>query len=179
MKYFRGCIVAAILLGSTGTIVADDYALTERYFLHYDMKAAQKQQNLVVQMQELFNSPSIDSSDLNHLEMQFSRQLAGLIDGDDALRLKGTKLSAIRNELEQVKAVWKETKTAMKQALESSEYRKEAQQYLSRLLQSVGNAVMAYDKSYQRYKQRSQLLAIVNSYANHENSDRLAFNSIK
>ena len=104
MKHFRGCIVAAILLGSTGTIVADDYALTERYFLRYDMKAAQKQQSLVIQMQELFSSPSVKSFDLNHLEIQFSRQLAGLIDGDDTLRLKGTKLSAIGNELEQLKA---------------------------------------------------------------------------
>ena len=55
-------------------------------------------------MQELFNSPSIDNSDLNHLEIQFSRQLTGLINDDDALCLKGTKLSAIGNELEQLKA---------------------------------------------------------------------------
>ena len=179
MKHFKGYIVAAILLGSTGTIVADDYALTERYSLRYDMKVAQKQQSLVVQMQELFNSQLVESSDLNHLEMQFNRQLSGLIDGDDTLRLKGTKLSAIRNELEQVKAVWKETKAAMKQALESSEYRKQAQQYLNLLLQSVGSAVMAYDKSYQRYKQRSQLSAIVNNHASHEKSDYLALNSIQ
>ena len=104
MKHFKGYIVAAILLGSTGTIVADDYALTERYSLRYDMKVAQKQQSLVVQMQELFNSPSVESFDLNHLEMEFSKQLEGLIDGDDTLRLKGTKLSAIGNELEQLKA---------------------------------------------------------------------------
>jgi len=179
MRHFKGYIIAAILLGSTGTIMADDYALTERYFLHYDMKAAQKQQSLVVQMQELFNSPSIDNSDLNRLEMKFSRQLTGLIDGDDTLRLKGTKLSAIRNELEQVKDVWKETQVVIKKALKSSEYREEAQQYLNRLLQCVSSAVIAYDKSYQRYKQRSQLSAIVNSHINHGKSDRLAFNSIK
>ena len=179
MRRLKRYIIVAILLGTTGTILADDYALTERYFLRYDMEVAQKQQSLVAQMQELFNSPSIDSSDLNQLEMQFSRQLTGLIDGDDTLRLKGTKLSAIHNELQQVKAVWKETQAAMKKALKSSKYRKEAQQYFSRLLQCVNSAVMAYDKSYQRYKQRSQLSAIVNSYVNHKKSDRLALNTIK
>ncbi|HHH19596.1 MAG TPA: hypothetical protein ENK86_03670 [Campylobacterales bacterium] len=178
MKQLKVCLLAAMVASSTVSVMAEDYALTQRYSLIYDMKVAQKQQSLVIQMQELLNQRYFDVEALNRLQTQFDRQLHGLMEGDDSLRLNGTQISLLRTKLKEIRTVWEESQQTMQQASESRDQNYEAQQALNRLLSSVNRAVMAYDKSYQRYKQRSRLSAIVNRYQNHGKTDRLAFNTI-
>ena len=174
-------LATLVLALSTTSISASssDYALTTKYKLLNDMKLAQKQQALIVSMNQSLDSKVIDIKSLKHSKEKFTQVLLGLTSGNSNFKLKGTGIPMIKSKLSEVQTLWK-IERQMLSSIESSKADKQkAIAGLNTLMIKMSEAVAMYNKSYKRYKQSSMLSSIVNRHLGENNKAALALNNIK
>jgi S-methylmethionine-dependent homocysteine/selenocysteine methylase len=175
MKTLTKVATLALILGTNTLLAYDDYALTDNYKLLNDMKLAQKQQEVIVNINNQLNKNIIDIKSLKNAQERFNKVLIGLSNGDQSLNLKGTNIHEIKVKLSEVQKIWKIEKTMLNSITE--ENKEKAISKLNIIMLKMSEAIALYNKSYERFKQKSKISSIVNK---HINSNRIfAFNTIQ
>ncbi len=95
----------------------------------------------------------------------FSKILNGLQRGDKNLKLVGTKISNIVNQLKVVDKSWKDMKSILNSALKGKNTQK-AIEILDNLLVEMDSVVTLYTKSINRAKQRLKFASILDNFIN-------------
>ena len=180
MKKITKLATLALVLG-TSTLFASssDYALTTKYKLLNDMKLAQRQQALIVSMNQSLDSKVVDMKTLKHSKGQFSKVLLGLTSGNRDYKLKGTSIPMIKEKLSEVEKLWKSELRILSSIESHTGDKQRAIAGLNRLMIKMSEAVAMYNKSYNRYKQNSMLSSIVNRHLGENNKPALALNNIR
>ncbi|SFV50258.1 Nitric oxide-responding transcriptional regulator Dnr (Crp/Fnr family) [hydrothermal vent metagenome] len=177
MKTLTKITTITLLLG-TSTLFAshlNDYAITNNYKLLNDMNFAKKQQTLILDMNRALET--------NHVDMdaykQFTKVLLGLVKGDESLNLKGTNIPKIKTKLNEIQELWKIELSTLSSA-KSNKDTKKAMEILNSVLTKMNEAVSLYNKSYNRFKQKSKLSSIVGQHMiASEQKQMFAFNFTK
>ena len=172
MTILKRIVSIALLISTTATtilVASEDYALTEDYVLLNDMKLAKEQQTLIVSLSSLLEEDSIENSKIVASQKRFEKVLHGLTSGDKEMNLNGTTIPQIKIELSQLQSIWNESKILVTQAIIDKKKREEAIDSLNGLLIKMGQTVTLYNKSYNRYRQRSRLSFMVNRHMNSYN----------
>ena len=178
MKKITKLAILALILGTSSLEASSsDYALTTKYKLLNDMKLAQKQQSLIVSMNQSLDSKVIDIKSLKDSKAQFSQVLLGLTSGNHTYKLKGTGIPMIKTKLSEVQTLWKNELKVLSSIESGNADKEKAIAGLNRLMIKMSEAVAMYNKSYKRYKQRSMLSSIVNRHLGEKPA--LALNNIK
>ena len=180
MKKITKLVTLALVLG-TSTLFASssDYALTTKYKLLNDMKLAQKQQALIVRMNQSLDSKVIDIKLLKKSKEQFSQVLLGLTSGNSTYKLKGTSIPMIKTKLSEVQNLWKNELKILSSIESGKADKQKAIAGLNTLMIKMSEAVAMYNKSYKRYKQSSMLSSIVNRHLGEGGKPALALNNIR
>ncbi|MCK5854114.1 MAG: hypothetical protein KAG56_02745 [Sulfurovaceae bacterium] len=180
MKKITKLITLALVLG-TSTLFASssDYALTTKYKLLNDMKLAQKQQALIVKMNQSLDSKVVDIKTLKRSKEQFSQVLSGLTKGNRDYKLKGTGIPMIKSKLSEVQTLWKKELKVLASVTSDNADKERAIAGLNTLMIKMSEAVAMYNKSYKRYKQNSMLSSIVNRHLGENTKPALALNNIR
>ncbi|MCH9740695.1 MAG: hypothetical protein K0U38_07655 [Epsilonproteobacteria bacterium] len=169
-----------VLLMLTTVQASEDYAFTEEYRLLNDMKLAKKQSSLIVEMRQSLSADTIDREGFQSTQSKFNSVILGLTNGDDSMNLNGTTIPSIRVKLDDVNGVWRESQKTINMALSNGMYRESAIQQLEILANKMSQSISEYNKSYERYKQRSKLSSIVDTHMGSSIEPTLfAFNTIK
>ena len=175
MKTLTKVATLALILGTNTLLAYDDYALTDNYKLLNDMKLAQKQQEVIVNINNQLNKNIIDIKSLKNAQERFNKVLIGLSNGDQSLNLKGTNIDEIKVKLSEVQKIWKIEKTMLNSITE--ENKEKAISKLNIIMLKMSEAIALYNKSYERFKQKSKISSIVNR---HLHSNQIfAFNTIQ
>jgi hypothetical protein len=178
MKEITKLATVALVLG-TSTLLASsaDYALTTKYKLLNDMKLAQKQQALIVSMNQSLDLKVIDMKTLKKSKEQFSKVLLGLTTGNRDYKLKGTSIPKIKSKLSEVQTLWSREIKVLSHVESNKVDKQKAIAGLNMLMIKMSEAVSMYNKSYKRYKQNSMLSSIVNRHLG--TKPALALNNIR
>jgi len=177
MKTVIKVATLALVLGTSTLLASDDYALTDNYKLLNDMKLAQKQQEVIVNINKQLSSNSIDIKLLKKSRDRFEKILLGLLNGDKFLNLKGTNIYQIRTKLSEVQKLWKNEDTMLNNI--SKDNREKVIAKLNIIMLKMSEAIALYNKSYDRFKQKSKLSSIVHRHINSYQNQIFAFNAIQ
>jgi len=174
-------IATLTLIVGANTLFAssNDYALTNNYKLLNDMKLAQKQQEIIINMSNQLNKDIIDSNSLKNAENRFSKILIGLSNGDISLNLKGTNIPQIKEKLSEVQKLWQKEKTMLNGEIKDSDKKEKAIANLNNIMLKMSEAIALYNKSYERFKQKSKLSSLVNHHMNSRKNQTFAFNTVQ
>ncbi len=182
MKTIKSIVAFALLLTSTTTAFANDYALMDSYPLLNDMNMAKHEQVLVDDMHLAIKNYKNNSKDtLSNLKSEFNSIILGLSDGDKKLNLKGTKVAVIKNKIKAIQLEWSEDKHLLDSAVNNEMYQDEAFKALTKLSNALKGLNKLYSHSYARYKQNSIMKSLVSSYmkAQAKTETRYALNNVK
>ena len=174
MKNIKLFVAMALLLTSTITAFANDYALIDTYPLLNEMKTAKNQQAVLDNIHTTILEHKYDSQDqLTHLKSQFNTVLSSLS--------KGTKVTIIKNKIEELKLQWQQDNHFLDSAINSEMYKKEAFKTLRQLSKTLASLNNLYTQSYARYKQNSVMKSLVSSYMRTQevSEPRYALNTVK
>ena len=167
-------VTITLLVTSTITAFANDYALIDTYPLLDEMKTAKKQQVVLDNIKTTIVEHKYNSQDqLTNLKSQFNSVLSSLS--------KGTKVNIIKNKIEELRLQWKQDNHSLDAAINSKMYKEEAFKTLNQLSKTLASVNSLYAQSYARYKQNSVMKSLVNSYMKREkiSKTRYAFNTVK
>jgi len=139
MKTFTKYLTLTALLTTSILASSDNYVLLN------DMKLIKEESKIVEKM-----ATNVKEQD----KKEFSNILNGLIDGDDTLNIRGTKISAIRVKLIEIKELWNNKR----ETLDSSS--------LIKIENKVKEAIRLYAQSYDKYIQKQKLATIVTQHMN-------------
>ncbi len=173
--------MAILVLGLGGLSLhgaSADYALTTKYKLLNDMKLAQKQQALIVSMNQSLDSKVIDIKSLKSSKKKFTQVILGLTSGNRNYHLKGTRIPMIKTKLAEVQTLWKNELKVLSGVEAGKADKERAIAGLNELMIKMSEAVSMYNKSYKRYKQNSMLSSIVNRHLGENTKPALALNSL-
>ena len=174
MKNIKLFVAMILLLTSTFTAFANDYALIDTYPLLDEMKSAKKQQTLLNNIKKTIVEHKYNSEEqLTHLKSQFNSVISSLS--------KGTKVTIIKNKIEELRFQWKQDNHALDAAINNKMYEKEAFKALKELSKTVASLNNLYAQSYARYKQNSIMKSLVSSYMKTQETSepRYALNIVK
>ena len=174
MKKIKLFVAMILLLTSTITAFANDYALIDTYPLLDEMKSAKKQQTLLDNIHTTIVEQKYDSQEqLTHLKSQFATTLNSIY--------KGTKVTVIKNKIEELKLYWEQDNHLLDSAISSKMYKKEALKSLRKLSKTLASINKLYAQSYARYKQNSVMKSLVSSYMKTQKASepKYALNTVK
>ena len=177
MKTLTKVVTLALVLGTSTLLAYDDYALTDNYKLLNDMKLAQKQQEVIVNINKQLSSKNMDIKLLQKSKDKFEKVLLGLLNGDKSLTLKGTNIHEIQVKLSEVQKLWKTENSILNNITEDN--KEKAISKLNIIMLKMSEAIVLYNKSYDRFKQKSKLSSIVNRHINSHQNQIFAFNTVK
>jgi len=177
MKFLKKLVATVLLISTTVAVASEDYALTEEYKLLTDMKMAKDQQASIVDMGKCLESKNLDLQKVKLSMQQFDKVLHGLIEGDNTLKLNGTKIPHIRQQLDELLVAWNKSKSLLNGDLNKASRKQKAINSLNTVLLKMTQTVAFYNQSYSRYKQRSRLSSMVNRHMRTSNQT-FAFNTI-
>jgi len=100
----------------------------------------------------------------------FTKTLKGLLEGDKELKLKGTKLSLIRKQLEVVNKLWNSEQKRLKDALVGKNT-KSAILALDNISVEMDKSFKLYTESFNRQKQRNEFASLIKIYTSLEKMD--------
>ena len=135
----------------TAIFTSSIFASSGNYLLLNDMKLIKEESKIVKKM-----STEVTDKDVK----EFSKILDGLINGDDSLNLRGTKISAIRVKLIDIREFW----NSKKGSLDSSS--------LIKIDIEINKVIKLYAKSYNKYLQKQKLATIITQHMNQSKPDR-------
>ena len=173
MKNIKLLVAMVLLITSTFTAFANDYALLDTYPLLDEMKSAKKQQTLLNNIKSTIVEHKYNRQDqLTHLKAQFSTALTSLS--------KSTKVTIIKDKIEELKLQWKQDNHALDAAINNKMYEEEAFKTIKELSKTVNELNTLYTQSYARYKQNSIMKSLVSSYmkAQEVSEPRYALNTV-
>ena len=172
MKKIKLLVAITLLLTSTFKSFANDYAILNTYPLLDEMKSAKKQQNILDKIHTTIIEQKYDSQkQLANLKKQFIANLEFIS--------KGTKVTAIKNKIEELKLQWKQNNYLLDSAINNKMYKKEAFDYLTQLSRTLTLINQLYTQSYSRYKRNSIMKSLVNSYIQEFSKTKYALNTVK
>ena len=177
MKRITKVATLALILGTSTLLAYDDYALIDNYKLLNDMKLAQKQQEIIVNINKQISSNDIDIKSLQKSKKRFEKVLLGLLNGDKSLNIKGTNITKIRTKLNEVQKLWEDENSMLNSISENN--REKVLAKLNIVMLKMSEAIALYNKSYERFKQKSKISSIVYRHINNKYNQLLAFNTIK
>ncbi len=177
MKRITKIATLTLVLGTTTLFAySDDYALTDNYKLLNDMKLAQKQQEIIVNIGQKLREDNIDIKSLKASRNRFNTVLIGLINGNKSLNIKGTKLPKFRKKLSELKVLWKKESSLLDNGIKNIDAKDSAIAGLNHIMLKTSEIVELYNKSYSRFKQKSKISSIVNRHLNNKKNSLIAFN---
>lgn len=182
MKTIKKLVATALLLTSTITAFANDYALLNTYPLLNDMKVAQQQQALLNNMRTAISDKKNNNKKvLSSLKSQFSITISGLSDGNHVLNLKGTKIVTIKNKIEAIKLLWSQESHMLDSAINNKMYKNEAFQTIDKLSNNLKVLNKLYTQSHARYKQNSIMKSLVTNYMKSQTpaEPKYAYNTVR
>ncbi len=135
----------------TAILTSSIFAYSDNYLLLNDMELIKEESTIVKKM-----ATEVKEKDVE----EFSKILSGLIDGDETLNLRGTKISAIRIKLIEIKDLLDKKR----HTLDSSS--------LKTIDTKVNQAIKLYTKSYNKYLQKQKLATLVVQHMNQIESNR-------
>lgn len=174
MRKIKLFVAMILLLTSTITAFADDYALLDTYPLLDEMKSAKKQQTTLEKIRTTIVEHRYDSQEqLTHLKSQFSAALNALS--------KGTEVVVIKNKIEELKLQWEQDNHFLDSAINSEMYKREAFKTIRQLSKTLTEVNSLYAQSYARYKKNSIMKSLVSSYMKTQelSEPRYALNTVK
>ena len=177
MKKIAKVATLALVLGTSTLLAYDDYALIDNYKLLNDMKLAQKQQEIIVNINKQISSNDIDIKSLQKSKKRFEKVLLGLLNGDKSLNIKGTNITKIRTKLNEVQKLWEDENSMLNSISENN--REKVLAKLNIVMLKMSEAIALYNKSYERFKQKSKISSIVYRHTNSKENQLLALNIIK
>jgi len=177
MKTITKRVTFALVMGTSMLLASDDYTLTDNYKLLNDMKLAQKQQKIIVNINKYISNNSIDTKSIQKSKDRFEKVLLGLLNGDKSLNIKGTNIDKIRTKLNEVQELW-EKENSMLNSL-SEDNREKIIAKLNTIMLKMSEAVELYNKSYNRFKEKSKISEIVYRHISNNKNQLLAFNTIQ
>jgi len=175
-------IVTLILLISSATLSANDYALLNTYPLLNDMKMAQKEQVLLDTMRSTITDHKNNNKlELTQLKNKFTTIITGLSNGNETLKLKGTKVAILKNKIEAIQLQWSHEHSMLDSALNNKMYEEEALETINKLSSTLNSLNELYAQSYARYKRNSVMKSLVSSYmkAQEDGQERYALNIVQ
>jgi len=144
---------------------------TKKLKLANDINLAGKERMLTQRMAKdlLAISNNLDKEahikDFKKSQKLFDRTLNGLLHGDKELKLRGTNLPRIVNQLKVVQNKWNSMQPTLTNALKGKETNS-AIEKLDNLLVEMNKAVTYYTQSVNRQKQRLKLASILGNFMN-------------
>jgi len=177
MKKITKVATLALILGTSTLLAYDDYALIDNYKLLNDMKLAQKQQEVIVDINKQLSRDTIDTKSLKNAQERFNKVIIGLLNGDKSLNLKGTNIDRIRTKLSEVQRLWEKENSILNSI--SKDNKEKAISKLNIVMLKMSEAIALYNKSYERFKQKSKISSIVYRHINSKQNQLLAFNTMK
>ncbi len=172
MKKIKLLVAITLLLTSTFKSFANDYAILNTYPLLDEMKSAKKQQNILDKIHTTIIEQKYDSQEqLANLKKQFIANLEFIS--------KGTKVTTIKNKIEELKLQWKQNNYLLDSAINNKMYKKEAFDSLAQLSRTLTLINQLYAQSYSRYKRNSIMKSLVNSYIQEFSKTKYALNTVK
>ena len=181
MTTLKKLIASALLLIAT-TTYADDYALMSNYPLLNDMKMAKQETKLIDTMKKTIKGNHTRKKEqLKKQKKEFTAVILGLSNGDSTLKLKGTKLASIKNQIELIQLYWSQKSSLLDSAANNKMFIEEAFTALDQLANKLNVLNKLYGQSYARYKQNSVMKSLVSSYmkAQARAEVRFAYNTVK
>ena len=183
MKTLKSILTSTLLLASTLTANANDYALINTYPLLNDMKMAQKEQLLLNSMRTLINDRK-NNNKMKLIEQKklFTNIILGLSNGDSQLRLHGTKLVFLKNKINTIQLLWSQEKSILDSAINNKMYLNDASKTIDKLSNHLNTLNKLYTQSYTKYKQNTVMKSLVSSYmrgSTIQNDTMYAMNNIK
>jgi len=173
MKNIKLFVAMVLLITLTFTAFANDYALLDTYPLLDEMKSAKQQQTVLNNIKNTILEHKYNSQDqLTHLKAHFTTALTSLS--------KGTKVTIIKNKIEELKLQWKQDNYSLDAAINHKMYEEEAFKTIEKLSKTLNELNTLYTQSYARYKQKSIMKSLVSSYMQTKDASKAkyAFNTI-
>ena len=172
MKILKTLLAFGLLVTSTLSANANDYALLDNYPLLNDMKMAKKEQLLLNNMRLLITDRK-NNNKVKLLEQKeiFSAIISGLSKGDSTLGLHGTEILFLKNKITTIQLFWSQEKSILNSAIHNKMYIKDAYATLDKLTSDLTELNKLYTQSYARYKKNSMMKSLVSSYM--QKNDRL------
>jgi len=165
MTIFKALLTFGLLLTSTLSIQADDYALLDTYPLLNDMNMVRKEQQLLQSISQLMcEQKHYNRSRLIEQKKLFTAILNGLSKGDSNLGLHGTELPYLKHKINTIALVWFQEKTIIDSAFNNKMYEKDALATIDRVSKNLEVLNTLYKQSYARYKKNSIMKSVVQSY---------------
>jgi len=173
MKILTKIATIALILGTSSLFASNSnsYTISNNYKLLNDISYAKKQQHLILDMSRALK---INNVDMKAYE-KFTKVLLGLLNGDDSLNLRGTEIPEIRAELNRIQELWKEELITLKSANSDIDITK-AIDILNGVMAKMNQLVALYNKSFDRFQQKSRLSLIVEQYKIANERQIVAFN---
>ena len=174
MRKIKLFVTITLILTSTLTAFANDYAILDTYPLLNEMKSAKKQQAILDNIHTTIVEHKYDSQEqLSNLKSQFTTALNSIS--------KGTKVTNIKNKIKELKLQWEQDNHLLDSAINSEMYKKEAFNSLQQLSKTLALVNKLYAQSYARYKRNSVMKSLVSSYMKTQESSKpkYAFNTVK
>jgi len=138
-------------LALTALLTSAIFAYSDNYLLLNDMRLIKEESKIVEKM-----ATEIKKQDVK----EFSQILNGLINGDDNRKIRGTKISAIRVKLIEIKGLWESEKKHLNNTS------------LQKIDIKVKQAIKLYTKSYNKHLQKQKFATLVTQHMNHIESNR-------
>ncbi len=180
MKKIIKITTIALTLSTTSLLAySDDYALTEDYRLLNDMKLAQKQQEIIVNINKILEQDKIDIGLLNAYKNRFNRVLSGLLNGNKNLNLKGTKLPIFKTKIEELQKLWEKESKLISEKFQNIDKKEIAISKLNNIMLKTSELVKLYNNSYTRFKQKSKISSIIYRRLNNKKIKIIALNNTK
>jgi hypothetical protein len=172
MKTLKTLLAFGLLLTSTISATANNYALLNTYPLLNDMKMAKKEQLLLNNMRSLISDrKNNNKTKLVEQKEIFTTIITGLSKGDNTLGLQGTELVFLKNKINTIQLLWSQEKSILDSAVNNKMYKNDAYVTINKLSSHLTTLNKLYNQSYTRYKQNSVIKSLVSSYM--KRNDRL------
>ena len=168
-------ITTIALTLSTISLLAysDDYALTEDYRLLNDMKLAQKQQEIIVNINKILEQDKVDIGLLNAYKNRFNRVLLGLSKGSKNLNLKGTKLPIFKMKIKELQKLWEKESKLISKRFANRDEKEIAITKLNNIMLKTSELIRLYNNSYTRFKQKSKISSIIYRQLNNKKTKKI------
>ena len=177
MKKIIKITTVALTLSTTSILAySEDYALTENYRLLNDMKLAQKQQEIIVNINRILEQDKIDIELLNAYKNRFNRVLLGLLNGNKSLNLKGTKLPIFKTKIKKLQKLWEKESQLISKNFTNRDEKEIAMRKLNNIMLKTSELIELYNNSYSRFKQKSKISSIIYRQLNRKKIKIIALN---
>jgi hypothetical protein len=140
------------------------------FLLAHDMNLAGKQRMLLEKMSK--SLLTANQNDFKLSQKLFTQTLKGLFEGDSSLKLKGTNLPLITQQLGIIKQLWEDSQEKLQSAIESGKETKTAIIALENISIEMDKSIKLYTASLNRQQQRNEFSSLIKIHTSLEKMDK-------